>query len=436
MDIISAENSVIGSILVDPRCLPAVSEIVSPDDMAFEINRAIYKAALDLTRDGKIVDPVTIKQKAGIDSDKYLVDLMNYTATARNAELYAHEVRKESMRRQIVSITQEAMDGIEAEPREIIAEMQRKLEAVEKRDTLAELATPDEAMLMFYDHRDEVDRGGKGCLPTGLAPVDKILGGGLLNSGLYILAARPAMGKTALALQILDNMAQYGPVLFVSLEMDIDQIEARRVGRVSGLPGDKLLMGRLTDQDYERVADAADKIRALPVSINKKESATVTDIGHMARKVNGLKCIVVDYLGKITPENKKNGRYEYMTEISGDLKTLARKFHVPVLALAQLNRANTERGNKRPMMSDLRDTGAIEQDADGIMFLHRDDYYEEKQEKDPWEPSELDIIVEKNRHGRTGTCKAAFYMATGRIVPAKVDERFELMEVRNDLHRD
>lgn len=425
MDLISAENSLVGSILIDPRCLPAVSEIVSPDDMALEINKAIFKAALDLAKEGKAIDPVTLKQRAKLDNGKYLLSLMESTGTAHNAELYAQETRKGSMKRQIIAIAQEVLDGVDAEPRDIIADVQRKLEAVEQRDTLAELATPDEAMLMFYDHRNEVDSGGKGCIPTGLAPVDKILGGGLLNSGLYILAARPAMGKTAVALQVLDNMARYGSVLFVSLEMDIDQVQARRIGRVSGIPGDRLLMGRLNDEEYNRVAGAADKIRSLPVSINKKETATVTDIGHMARKVNGLRCIVVDYLGKITPENKKSGRYEYMTEISGDLKTLARKFHVPVLALAQLNRANTERGNKKPMMSDLRDTGAIEQDADGIIFLHRDDYYEEKQERDPWEPSELDIIVEKNRHGRTGACKAAFYMATGRIVPAKTDSRLE-----------
>ena len=425
MDLISAENSLVGSIIIDPRCLPAVSEIVGPEDMALEINRVIFQAALDLAKDGKAIDPVTLKQRAKLDNGNYLLSLMESTGTAKNAELYAQETRKESMKRQIIAIAQEVLDGVEAEPRDIIADVQRKLEAVEKRDTLAELATPDEAMLMFYDHRNEVDSGGKGCIPTGLAPVDKILGGGLLNSGLYILAARPAMGKTAVALQVLDNMARYGSVLFVSLEMDIDQVQARRIGRVSGIPGDRLLMGRLNEEEYNRVAGVADKIRSLPVSINKKETATVTDIGHMARKVNGLRCIVVDYLGKITPENKKSGRYEYMTEISGDLKTLARKFHVPVLALAQLNRANTERGNKKPMMSDLRDTGAIEQDADGIIFLHRDDYYEEKQERDPWEPSELDIIVEKNRHGRTGACKAAFYMATGRIVPAKTDIRLE-----------
>lgn len=425
MDLISAENSLVGSILIDPRCLPAVSEIVGPEDMALEINRVIFKAALDLAKEGKAIDPVTLKQRAKLDNGNYLLSLMESTGTAKNAELYAQETRKESMKRQIIAIAQEVLDGLDAEPRDIIADVQRKLEAVEQRDTLAELATPDEAMLMFYDHRNEVDSGGKGCIPTGLAPIDKILGGGLLNSGLYILAARPAMGKTAVALQVLDNMARYGSVLFVSLEMDIDQVQARRIGRVSGIPGDRLLMGRLNGEEYNRVAGAADKIRALPVSINKKETATVTDIGHMARKVNGLRCIVVDYLGKITPENKKSGRYEYMTEISGDLKTLARKFHVPVLALAQLNRANTERGNKKPMMSDLRDTGAIEQDADGIIFLHRDDYYEEKQERDPWEPSELDIIVEKNRHGRTGACKAAFYMATGRIVPAKTDSRLE-----------
>ena len=426
--LINAENSLVGSILLDPTCLDVVSEIAAPSDMALEINRVIYQAALDLKREGEKLDPVTIKRRAKVASDQYLIDLMDYTATAANAELYAAEVRNESMRRQVLALAQNALDNAAQEPRDIIANLQKGLEEVEKRDTLAELTDPDEAMLTFLAHRDVVDSGGHGCLPTGLEPVDRILGGGLLNSGLYVLAARPAMGKTALALQVIDHIARYGPVLFVSLEMDIEQIEARRIGRVSGIPGDRLLMGRLNEKEYERVAAAADKIRALPVKINKKPAATVTDIGHMARKVKGLRCIVVDYLGKITPDTRKQGRYEYMTEISGDLKTLARKYKVPVLALAQLNRANTERADKRPQLSDLRDTGAIEQDADGVIFLHREDYYQEKTDQDPWEPSDLDIIVEKNRHGRTGTCKAAFYMATGRINPAKVDRRAETLE--------
>lgn len=431
-EMISAENSLVGSVLIDPRCLPAVSEIVGPEDLALEINQTIFRAALDLSRSGKAVDPVTIKKRAKLDADQYLLELMETTGTAKNAELYAHEVRKASMRRQILALCQEALDGAEEEPRGMIAKLQSGLEAVEQRDTVAELATPDEAMMAFFAHRDLVDAGGHGCVPTGLEPVDRILGGGLLKSGLYILAARPAMGKTALALQVIDHMAQYGPVLFVSLEMDLEQIEARRIGRVAGIPGDRLLMGRLNEQEYDRVSTAADKIRALPVYVNKKPSATVADLGHMARKVKGLRCIVVDYLGKITPDTRKQGRYEYMTEISGDLKTLARKHKVPVLALAQLNRANTERSDKRPQLSDLRDTGAIEQDADGVIFLHRADYYQEKTDGDPWEPSELDIIVEKNRHGRTGTCKAAFYLATGRIAPAKVDTRMDVLEAGHE----
>ena len=430
-EMISAENSLVGAILIDPRCLPAVSEIVGPEDLALEINQTIFRAALDLSRSGKTVDPVTIKKRAKLDADQYLLELMETTGTAANAELYAVEVRKSSMKRQLAAIAQNILEDNWGDPREMIGTVQRELEAVEQRDTLAELAGPDEAMAAFYDHRDQVDSGGHGCVPTGLEPVDRILGGGMLNSGLYILAARPAMGKTALALQVIDHMAQYGPVLFVSLEMDLEQIEARRIGRVAGIPGNHLLMGHLTEQEYDKVAAAADRIRGLPVSVNKKPEATVTDIGHMARKVKNLRCIVVDYLGKITPDSRKQGRYEYMTEISGDLKTLARKYKVPVLALAQLNRANTERSDKRPQLSDLRDTGAIEQDADGVIFLHREDYYQEKVDRDPWEPSELDIIVEKNRHGRTGTCKAAFYMATGRINPAKEDRRVEALECEN-----
>jgi replicative DNA helicase len=413
--------------MIDPSCLPAVAEIVGPEDFALEIDRIIYQAALDLNREGEPIDPVVLKKKAGVISDKYLLNLMEYTLTAANAEMYAKEVRKASMLRKIKALAQSVIEDNEEDPRKIIARLESELEQIETRETSAEIASPDEAMMSFYDHREKVDNGKFAYCPTGLAPIDRILGGGLLQSGLYILAARPGMGKTALALQVMDHIATYGPVLFVSLEMDIEQIQARRIGRVAGLSGNKLLMGRLNEQEYQRVANASDKIRKLPVYINKKEGATVTDISNMARKIKGLVCIVVDYIGKMTPENKKVGRYEYMTEISGDIKTLARKFKVPVLALSQLNRANAERRDKRPSLSDLRDTGAIEQDADGVIFLHREDYYQEKVYRDPWEPSELDIIVEKDRHGATGACKAAFYMVTGRIIPAKIDDRREAL---------
>lgn len=380
-----------------------------------------------LNREGRPIDPVTVKAMAAV-SGEYLLELMDVTATAANAELYALETRKASMQRSIAALAEELAAKADDDPREMIDRAKAELERIESQDTAKELASPDEAMLEFYAHRDEVDSGQRGCVPTGLGVVDKILGGGMLNSGMYVVAARPGMGKTAMAIQVMDHVAQEGPVLFVSLEMDLEQIEARRISRVSGISSTALLMDRLTDQEQDRMAEAADKIRALPVSINRKPTATVADIEHMARKIKGLRCIVVDYLGKVSPGTKKQSRYEYMTEISGELKTMARTFRVPVMVLAQLNRENTNRAEKRPQLSDLRDTGAIEQDADGVIFLHRPDYYEDKTERAPWAPVELEVIVEKNRHGETGKCSAAFYMRTGKIIPAKTERRLEALD--------
>lgn len=263
-------------------------------------------------------------------------------------------------------------------------------------------------------------------MPTGYRDLDNVLGGGMLASGMYVLAARPGMGKTTLAMNIADRVAKRtGPVLFISLEMDVEQLEAKRAARESGVPGNKLLMQRLTDAEYTKVAQAADVLNELPLYVNQKASATVAEMETLARKVPGLALIVIDYLGKVSPgeRGRLSSRYDYTTEISGAIKTMARRFRVPVLTLAQLNRESEARQDHRPQLSDLRDTGAIEQDADGVIFLLRPEYYEGPGDRDPYAPEELNVLVAKNRHGPTGECQMAFYPGTSRVLPLSNDPR-------------
>lgn len=421
-DVLAAESCVCGSILLDARCLPEVMEYISADDFALEANRAIFRAAVELSRLNETVDPVTIRSKAGeAASQEYMLDLMQMTQTAANAGVYAQETRRASMRRRLKIIGESIFtrSGQSDEPRSVIADAQREFEEIESLDTAQELASSTEVLGAFYEHRGKVDQGGGGFVPLGFRSLDRLLGGGLLNSGFYILAARPGMGKTTFGLQVADAVAeQTGPVLFVSLEMDAEQIGAKRLGRIAGISSDSLLMGRPNEEEWARAAKLGRKLSDTPVFLNKRPQATVDDIAHMARKVRGLRLVVIDYFGLIRPTGKYRSRYESATETSGQLKALARALKVPILCLAQINRENTQRQDKRPQLSDLRDTGALEQDADGVIFLHCP-YYYQNGESNPWEPEPMEIILAKNRHASTGKCDAVFYKAVGRIIPER-----------------
>jgi len=360
-----------------------------------------------------------VKQRGYSLPDGFFAALTESVISPYNLELYARLLRDESQRRQLKDLAEQLELSVyhQEEAAEIITNAASRLQEIERGGGVSDIADPKAAWKAFMDHRGLVE-SGKGAVPTGFAPLDTILGGGMLRSGLYVLAARPGMGKSTTALQFADSIAvNVGPVLFVSLEMSLEQIEGKRIARLSGIPSDEVLLSDGKTLDYRKVKDAARKLRELPVYISRRPSATVAQIRRMAKQIDGLQCVVVDYLGKIAAADPKASRYEAVTAISGDLKTLAVELGVPVLALAQLNRENTGRNDKRPQLSDLRDSGAVEQDADGVIMLHRADYYEMNETPlKPWESVELEIIVRKNHHGRIGSCSAGFFPATGKIV--------------------
>lgn len=429
---VEAEQAVIGSILLDGRCLPVVEELLRAEDFALESDRQIYRAAVKLAREDKPVDLVTIleevrSQHADVSSE-YLMQLLEITPTAANVEVYARQVREQSVRRAIRNLGEELQRRADEhdETAALLADAGRRIEDIQTEGVTGDLLTPNEALLAFYEHRRQVEEGrASSFVPTGFRDIDILLGGGMLSGGMYILAARPGMGKTTVALNIADRVAERtGPVLFVSLEMDEAQIMAKRLSRLSGIPGNRLLMDKLTEPEARKLAEASSKLSRLPLHINRKPYATVDDIAALARKVKGVKLIVVDYIGKITPGRggQRKDRIEYMTEISGALKTLARTLRIPVLVLCQLNRQTEGQSDKVPKLSQLRDTGAIEQDADGVLFLYREDYYGDKKPSG-FEPSPLDVIVAKNRHGGTGQCEMAACLALSKINPVSNDPR-------------
>lgn len=429
---VEAEQAVIGSILLDGRCLPMVESLLRVEDFALEADQQIYRAAVKLAREDKPVDPVTVLEEARSQhadvSSEYLMQLLEITPTAANVEAYAQQVREQSVRRAIRDLGEELQHRVDEhdETAAILAEAGRRIEDIQTEGVTGDLLTPNDALLAFYEHRRQVEEGkASSFVPTGYRDIDILLGGGMLSGGMYILAARPGMGKTTVAINIADRVAERtGPVLFVSLEMDEEQLTAKRLSRLSGIPGHRLLMDKLTELEGRRLAEASVKLSRLPVHISQRPTVTVDDIALLARKVKGVKLIVVDYIGKITPGqgSQRKNRIEYMTEISGAIKTLARTLRLPILVLCQLNRQTEGQSDKVPQLSQLRDTGAIEQDADGVIFLYREDYYGEKKPSG-FALSPLDVIVAKNRHGSTGKCEMAACLALSKINPVSNDPR-------------
>lgn len=415
----NAEASLLGCVLLCPDTKPTVSRLISEADFASPVYGAMYAAALELDEPDSVAFHEAVKARGYTLPDGFFRSLGEIAINRSNVELYASLLREASMKRQLDGLAQQIRDAADEgqEARDIIFLASSRLSAIEHGTISNDMASPADSIRAFWKHRGLVE-SGNGAIATGFGPLDNILGGGMLRSGLYVLAARPGMGKTTFALQIADSIATRGTVLFVSLEMSVEQIEGKRLARLSGIPSNEVLLSDGKKLDYCKIKAAAEKLKKLPVYVSLRPAATVAQIRQMAKRLENVQCVVVDYLGKVSPVDKKVSRYEAVTAISGDLKTLAVELNIPVLALAQLNRENTARVDKRPQLSDLRDSGAVEQDADGVVMLHRSDYYEMGEEPlKPWEGTELEILVRKNRHGNIGSCKAGFFPATGKIVP-------------------
>jgi replicative DNA helicase len=426
---LSAEQAVIGSLLIDPRCLPEVAALLRPEDLALQINQDIYRAILRLEQRGSPIDAALVREEAKVSS-QYLLEVMQITPTAANVVEYAKLTRDHALRRGLTDLCDRAKARIEGQEdtQVVLSDLLRETADLQQEGTSSDLMTSEEAALRFLDHRLRVESGEAAAyVPTGYRDLDYLLGGGMLDGGMYILAARPGMGKTTLALNIADRVAKRGGgVLFVSLEMDDEQITAKRLARESGISGSRLLMDpALTDEELHKVARANDAIRCLPLSLNIRPTATVDEIDRMAHRIQGLRLIVIDYLGKISPgaRGQQISRYEYTTEISGRVKDLARKYKIPVLLLAQLNREVEKRSDHKPQLADLRDTGAVEQDADGVIFLYREAYYGDEERRDRYAPEAIQVSLAKNRHGGVGSCELAFAMATSKVTSTNNDPR-------------
>ena len=414
-----ASQSVAGSILIDAACLPAVRQQVRADDFELAQDRGIFEAACRLADAGRAVDVVTILQDArrhGADlSEEYAATLMKVTPTAANAAQYAAAVHAEAVRRRLSDIGVRLMDACEDQtntPAGIITEAMSALEAADAAPQ-AGMRTSSDALLAFLDYRAQLESGQTATVGTGYPGLDKLLGSGMLNQGLYILAARPGCGKTTLGLKVAESAAKTGACLFFSLEMSAEQITARRIAAESGLSIGRLMVGRdLSDAEQAKLANAASVLSTHDFRLNRAPGASVSDIAQAAHLTKNLRLVVVDYLGLVRSDERGLSIYERVTKNSAALKALARALNVPILCLCQLNRASEQRTDKQPSMADLRDSGAIEQDADAVILLHRPAEREAKQPL-PWEAQPLTAIVAKNRHGNTGRLEFDFWGSSG-----------------------
>ena len=413
---VEAEQAVLGSMLIDPRCVSEVIDKLRTDDFYIRQNKEIYETIYSMFNYSLTIDPVTVlenmKQNGYYDENQsrgYILQLMDTTPTAANVGEYIEIIKDKTLLRRVA----EAAGDLTAMIQEGTATGQDILEAAEQRvyairqGRAARGLTPiSDVIIDVYDRLEELaasDRAIPG-LSTGLRDLDAAISG-LNNSDLILLAARPGMGKTSMALNILLDAGKRSgkKVAFFSLEMSREQLALRLISSECYVDNKKLVTGKLDDQDWESVAAAADSLNRSTILIDDDSSVTVADILAKCRRVDDLGLIVIDYLQLMQSAGGKSGsrgenRQQIVSDISRSLKIMAKDLNVPVLCLSQLSRANESRQDKRPMLSDLRESGAIEQDADIVLFLYREGYYNADTEN----PNLAECIIAKNRHGETG----------------------------------
>ena len=413
---LEAEQAVLGSILIDSRCLTDVVGIVQPKDFYLQQNREIYETIYTMFNFSQTIDPVTVLDKMrelGVYHDNsrdYILQLMEITPTAANAVRYANIVREKAMLRALADastdISQMVQDQV-GTPAEILETAEKKIFALRKGERGDSLEHIGVTLHKVFDHLDELSKSDSAIpgLSTGLRDLDKKING-LNRSDLLLIAARPAMGKTAFGLNIALNVAKkYGKTVAVfNLEMSREQLAMRMLAIESFVDGQKMLTGKLTEEEWIKLCMASTSLSQTDLRIDDNPSITVAEINAKCRRLDNLGLVVIDYLQLMNSSGYGKGnenRQQAVSDISRSLKIMAKELNVPVICLSQLSRGPESRTDKRPMLSDLRESGAIEQDADEVLFLYRDEYYNENSE----DKGIAECIVAKNRHGEVGTVK-------------------------------
>lgn len=421
-----AEQAVLGSIFISPEKLIMVREFISPDDFYKYSHKVIFRAMITLVDRNDAIDAATVRNILDDQGDLqnigglgYIVELVNSVPTSANAEFYAKIVSEKAMLRDIISKLTDtvnmAYEGNDSD--EIIATAEKALVDINEHSNRSGFRKISDVLKVNYENlelRSQQTSDVTG-LPTGFRDLDRITTG-LHPDQLIILAARPAVGKTAFVLNIAQNVGtkQNRPVAIFSLEMGAESLVDRMLAAEGMVDSHSLRTGQLTDQDWNNVTIAQGALADAPIYIDDTPGIKITEIRARSRKLSqevddGLGLIVIDYLQLISGTRPEN-RQQEVSEISRQLKILAKELKVPVIALSQLSRGVEQRQDKRPVLSDIRESGSIEQDADIVAFLYRDDYYrrEGEEAEEIVEDNTVEVILEKNRAGARGTVKLMF----------------------------
>ena len=413
---LEAEQSVLGSILIDSRCVADIIGILRPEDFFLPQNRELYETIYTMFNFSETIDPVTVLEKMrqlGVYHDNtrdYVQQLMEITPTAANAVRYANIVKDKAMLRGLADASSDISELVYDQvgtPAEILESAEKKIYALRKGERGDSLEHVGVTLHKVFDTLTELYQSDSAIpgLSTGLRDLDKKING-LNKSDLFLIAARPAMGKTAFALNIALNVAKkYSKTVAVfSLEMSREQLIMRLLANESFVELQKLLTGKLSEEEWTKLAMASASLSQTDLRVDDNPSITVAEINAKCRRLDNLGLIVIDYLQLMQGSGygkASDNRVNVVSDISRSLKIMAKELNVPVICLSQLSRGPEGRTDKRPMLSDLRESGAIEQDADEVIFLYRDEYYNENTE----EKGVAECIVAKNRHGEVGTVK-------------------------------
>lgn len=418
---LDAEQSVLGAMIIDKEAVLKAIEVLKPEDFYRDANGHVFQAIATLFERGEAIDLITLAEELRqtglldqVGGVAYVAGLANSVPTAANVEYYAQIVEEKSLLRQLIGVsTRMARMGYEAdeEVETLLDKAEQMVFELTQRKSVSSF-TPLKAVLMNTFERIEFlfqNKGNITGVPSGFAALDKMTSG-FQPSDLVIVAARPSMGKTAFCL----NIAQYAslkknlPVAVFSLEMSKEQLVTRMLCVEAMVDQQKLRTGDLSDEDWQKLTRAAGPMAQAPLFIDDTPGISIMEMRAKCRRLkseHGLSLIVIDYLQLMSGGKKTENRQQEISEISRSLKALAREVQAPVIALSQLSRAVEQRQDKKPMMSDLRESGSLEQDADIVMFIYRDDYYNPETTD---RPGRADIIIAKQRNGPVGTVELGF----------------------------
>ena len=413
---VEAEQAVLGSMLIDARCVPEVIERLRPEDFYLQQNRDIYETIYGMFNYSETIDPVTVldhMRQNGVfeenTSRSYLLQLMEVTPTAANVAEYVAIVKDKALLRRIAETAADLTGMIQegtGTAQEVLDAAEQRIYAIRQGRASQGLTPISAVVLDVLDRLEELSKRDSAIpgLSTGLPDVDRAISG-LNDSDLILLAARPGMGKTSFALNVLLHAGKFSgkTAVFFSLEMSREQLAMRLISNEAFVDNKKLVTGKLGDEDWDKIALASAALGRSKILIDDNPSLSVADMNAKCRRVDNLGLVVIDYLQLMQSAGGKQrysgeNRQQVVSDISRALKIMAKELNVPVVCLSQLSRGPESRTDKRPMLSDLRESGAIEQDADIVLFLYRDDYYNDDSERH----NLAECIIAKNRHGETG----------------------------------